>query len=500
MSHESIFELSHYSKFEIFNQIKRNCESERPGAVVEIKYGDLIRLAACSQHLARMLFEWDTQLYRSLDQYMIHKITSIYIDFEEVYKRLATASSREKETYWSSLSHAIRDAGPKQVVLRYAPESYHSDHMEAFHTVMGQLQNKLNLKELDIYIPGYTLEGLGKLKSLETLSLNIRMDIDDLVESCKQNKNLKNLSYMNNETGGKRLATIAPHCGELEELTFKMRPDCDASEYKPLAKIPKLNHLKIAGVHERGTLQPLLEACVAKRRKLTRLSVDDVPLDKSETQAMAQIETLTKVKCGFDDPQSIGLLSQLTKLGFLDILSKHDFLAISEQVLSILKDSIAEKWIDIVDINTNIWYQPSAGELILTIRGDNVNASDFGPLATLPGLCSLEISGSPQIGSLKPILNELVAAFRKAPTLTSLRLGKITAAEVAIVSQIASLKRLECGIAEKEQIPLPKEMTEPVPSSSRSAQKILASQNAELLAQLPLLEEITFLYLGHYPQ
>ncbi|XP_034125762.1 uncharacterized protein LOC117582257 [Drosophila guanche] len=36
-------------------------------------------------------------------------------------------------------------------------------------------------------------------------------------------------------------------------------------------------------------------------------------------------------------------------------------------------------------------------------------------------------------------------------------------------------------------------MTEPVPSSSGSAQKILKSQNAELLAQLPLLEEMTFI-------
>ncbi|BFF95870.1 uncharacterized protein DMAD_13180 [Drosophila madeirensis] len=97
MSHDSIFELSHYSKFEILNQIKRNCESERPGAIVEIKYGDLIRFAACSQNLARMLFEWDTQLYSSLEQYMIYKITSIYIDFEEVYKRMVTTSSRDKD-------------------------------------------------------------------------------------------------------------------------------------------------------------------------------------------------------------------------------------------------------------------------------------------------------------------------------------------------------------------------------------------------------------------
>ncbi|BFF95807.1 uncharacterized protein DMAD_13134 [Drosophila madeirensis] len=77
--------------------------------------------------------------------------------------------------------------------------------MEVFRNVMDQLQNKPNLKELDIDVTGYSLEGLGSITTLEELRLNVRMDIDDLVEICRLNQNLTGLEYMNIETGGKRL-------------------------------------------------------------------------------------------------------------------------------------------------------------------------------------------------------------------------------------------------------------------------------------------------------
>ncbi|XP_022228136.2 uncharacterized protein LOC111077939 [Drosophila obscura] len=458
MSQVSIFNLPNECFFTIIKYIKKNCERERPLATDKIKYADLISFFASCKTFGSLLCEWDTDIYFRLVKYVDLKSSSIHIDFEELHIRLKNTSAKHKDAYWSSLSLAIRDAGQTEVVLRYAPESLRSDHMEAIHTVIDQLQNKPNLKELDISIPGYTLEGLGRLQGLETLRLNVRMDIDDLVEICRLNKNLRVLEYKNNETGGKRLAAIAPHCEKLEELAIKMRPNSDASEYTPLATIPRLQNLKIAGVHEKGTLQPLLNGFASNQSKvLNSLSIDDAPLDQNETQAMAQIETLTQVKCGFDDPQSIGLLSQLTKLDYLEILSKHEILEISKQVLSILIESKVETIIELV--NLSILYRPK-GELLLYMREENANASDYSPLSTLPGLSSYQIHGWPHTGSLKPILN----GFRKALTLTDLSLENITAEEIAAVSEIASLKRLQCGFAE--------------------------TQNAELLAQLPVLAEL----------
>ncbi|XP_041449760.1 uncharacterized protein LOC111082218 [Drosophila obscura] len=437
MSQVSILELPSDCFFEIFKYIKENCEREKPNAPDEIKYKDFINFAACCKPCAALLCDWNITLYISLQKYLTFRIDNIHIDFEEVYTRLKNASAKYKETYWSSLSQAIRDAPATYVTLFYAPESFHSDHMEAFRTVIDQLQNKTNLEELHIDVRGYTLEGLGALRSLEELRLNVRMDIDDLIEMCRLNKNLRILEYMNNETGGKRLAAIVPHCEHLKHLAFAMRPDCDASEYRPLAKIPRLQYLQIKGVHEKGTLQPLLEGFACK--DLYTLSIVDATLDHNETQAMAQIETLTQVECGFDDPQSIGLLSQLTELKQLKILSKHDFGALSEPVWWILVESKGKTSIELE--NCSLSYSQS-GALHLYTTENNANASDYSPLLT-------------------PVLN----GFRNVPTLTDLSLENITAEEFAAVSEIASLKRLECGFAE--------------------------TQNAELLAQLPVLEELT---------
>ncbi|XP_022221542.2 uncharacterized protein LOC111073515 [Drosophila obscura] len=461
MSQVSILILPIECFYEIFKYIKKNCERDRPDATDDIKYDDLISFTACCEPILHMLSEWDLHLFNKISKFVSLKISIIHIDFEKLYNRLKAKSAKDKETYWAFLSHAIRRS--TGILLLYAPESFHRDHLETFQTVIGQLQNKPNLKRLCIDVRGYTLEGLGRLKSLEKLYLDIRMDIDDLIEICRMNKNLRILSFMNNETGGKRLAAIAEHCEQLEELAFKMRPDCDASEYRPLAKIPRLEIMEISGVHEKGTLQPLLQGLAANQSKvLSGLSIYEAPLDHNETQAMAQIDTLTQVECGFDDPQSIGQLCQLPHLSHLKILSKHDSRAISEQVLSLLVKSKGKMRIELN--NSSITYGPS-GELTLDMREENANANanacDFSPLLTLTGFTLLKIYRSPQVVSLKPVLN----GFRNAPTLTDLSLGNITAEESAAVSEIVSLKRLNCGFFE--------------------------TQNAELLAQLPVLEALT---------
>ncbi|EDW28803.1 GL19369 [Drosophila persimilis] len=449
----SVLELADYSFFEIFKHLKQNCEGSA-ATLDEIKYDGLISFAASSERITDLLREWDANLYERLEMYVTFNPFvggwMDIVDFEQVYTQLKNTSAKVKEFAVRSLSRAIRDTDSNKVVLRYTPQSFHSEHMETFRTVIDHLQNKVKLKALEIVLPGYSLEGLGTIKSLISLRLNVWMDIDDLVEICRLNKNLRELAYMNNETGGKRLAVIAPHCQQLRELEFKMRPDCDASEYRPLAKIPKLKHLKIAGVHEKGTLHPLLNELACKKRKVLRsLSIDDAPVDEKETQAIAQIETLTSVQCAFENPQSIGQLSQLPKLNQLVILSRHDFGSISEQVLSILKKSSEE---------TNI-------QLFYSGISCTANYSDYGLLSTLPGLSSLDINGSSQTGKLKTFLNGL--AFGKEPNLTHLSLESITAEETAIVSEITSLRTLECGFDETE--------------------------NTELLAKIPMLEELIIL-------
>ncbi|XP_041449727.1 uncharacterized protein LOC111073037 [Drosophila obscura] len=169
MDQVSIFDLASYSFFEIFMHIKENCESGRPAELEEIKYADLISFAACCKPFAALLRDWNTKLYNSLEKYIIFRYLDINIDFEEVHTRLKNELAKYKETYWSSLSQAIRDAPATDVELCYAPESFHRDYMDAFDTVIDQLKNKTNLKELHIDVSGYTLKGLGGIRSLEEL-------------------------------------------------------------------------------------------------------------------------------------------------------------------------------------------------------------------------------------------------------------------------------------------------------------------------------------------
>lgn len=178
---------------------------------------------------------------------------------------------------------------------------------------------------------------------------------------------------------------------------------------------------------------------------------DDVPLDHNEAQAIAQIATLTRVKCGFEDPRSIGQLSQLTRLRRLEILSRHDFGAISEQVLTILKESKKMMWIELV--NLSISYGP-LGELVLLMKGENVDASDYSPLATLPGLSSLEVRGSPRTGSLKRLLAALALGHSQTLEFVHFFNCKIDTVVAEELAQLKSLCVLECEFADPLDIQL----------------------------------------------
>ncbi|XP_034125911.1 uncharacterized protein LOC117582362 isoform X2 [Drosophila guanche] len=463
MSETGILDLPRELIFEIFKYVKNNCEREKPFEKDDIKYADFMSLAASCKLLRNLIYLWKHDFFFGLSNTLLRAIVHNDIDLEHIiaqYKKtserdkeaqficsatnfidlerisivLKNTPARDKKAYWTSFSH-VSKGWPNftKVKLRYAPKSFHSEFMEVFRTVMDQLQNKRNLKELDIEVTGYTLEGLGRITTLEKLCLNVRMDIDDLVEMCRLNKNLRILEYTNKETGGKRLAAIAPHCRQLDQLTFTMWYKCDASEYRPLAKISRLRQLKIKGVHEKGTLQALLHGFADNKRKaLEILSIEDSPMDQGEMQALSQIKTLKYVKCRPADPRDIGLLSQLPNLDILEILrSGLDFGTISEQVLSILIQS--KTALTICLVNVSITFNPK-GKLSILLKKKSASYSDYSILSTLPGLSSLAIDGLYTECSFEPILN----GFIEATNLTNLSLINIKAEEVAAVSIIVS--------------------------------------------------------------
>nr|XP_036675176.1 uncharacterized protein LOC118878070 isoform X2 [Drosophila suzukii] len=269
---------------------------------------------------------------------------------------------------------------------------------------------------------------------------------------------------------GRRLADIAPYCNQVIRFDFKMKLDGDASEYAPLAKMQRLEQLRIDGEHEPGTLQRLLIALARKEPMLLRkLSIDHAVLNFDETTALAQIKLVNNLRCGFKDPQSIEPISRMIYLNSLEVLSKHTFISISQQIYRILKESQWKR--KILSKDCLMDYNPK-GNLRLILN--QVSASDYGSLLTLPHLRCLEINGSYEQGTLVEIFKKLELV--KVPTLIINTMNPFTEVfrnllergwklrpqitpvikvqEIAALSNCRSLKKLVCGFSDTGNIHL----------------------------------------------
>ncbi|XP_022231570.2 uncharacterized protein LOC111080322 isoform X2 [Drosophila obscura] len=363
MSEVSIFELPTECLFEIFKYIKNNCQRKKPNAAVEIKYEDFISLAICCKTFDDLIQEWNIDLYDRLWENVRFPRDITHIDFEDVNARLKRKSAKEKETYWRELSHAIRDAHLTTVSLRCESESFHSDLFEAFHTVIDQLQNKPNLKVLDIDVRGFTVKGMAGFGSLEVLRLNMQMDID-LTEICRLNKNLRALEYMNNETGGK------------------------------------------------GTLQPMLEALAANQSiVLKNLSINNVPLDHNETQAMAQ-----RLECRFAKTQNAELLAQLPELEELTIRNVTSspgslqglLAALASRESQTLQKLCLKRKIDAVEAK-----ELTRLKSLRTLECQFADSLDILLLSQLPELEKLNLNANDRLDQILPLVLTVIKSCKK---------------------------------------------------------------------------------------
>uniref|UniRef100_A0A6P4E0Y5 Uncharacterized protein LOC108039126 isoform X1 n=1 Tax=Drosophila rhopaloa TaxID=1041015 RepID=A0A6P4E0Y5_DRORH len=476
MSHKTIFNLNHFCFYELFKQIKKSCEiSNTAYTLEEMKYTDLINFVVCCRLFRDIFYEWDKDFYKSIFLLYLSSSSDLSIDFAELYTRLKKFPEKEKEAYWKSLSLAMEENEHlRRVELRYTSGGYNSDHMEVFALVMNQLKKSKSLKALKIHISGYTVDDLTGFGHLTDLFLDAKVDLEELCRCCSNNQDLRKLTVLNSESAGRRLADIAPYCKQVIEFEFNMSSDCDASKYAPFYKMPMLEHLKIGGVHEQGTLQSLFRALTRKTPKILRkLSIDDALLDLEETTALSQIGSLNDLRCGFQDPQvsylNIKPISKLNYLNNLEVLSKHDFRSISEQIFSILKESQAKKEICLTDCLID--YNPK-GNLRLIL--DNVTASDYESLLELPNFDCLEINGNHATGTLVEFFEKLALSQSLILTISTMNpfssvyqnllqkgwrlrpqmVPVINAQEIAALSTCRHLRKLVCGFSDTENIDL----------------------------------------------
>ncbi|XP_070072773.1 uncharacterized protein [Drosophila takahashii] len=305
MSTTTILNLNDDCLYEIFKQIKNNCELDNALKNRPANYLDLINFTISCGRFVETFYDWNFFLHNNLriefaDLEAAYKIS---IDLAERFGSLENVLKRDKERYWKWYFNAInKNKQLGHLVIGYNPTRYFSEHFDRFQDLMNAIRHNRTLFIFEIYIKEYSFLNVPPLGELRELYLDVRMDAEDLVQLCRSNPYLETLSFMNTELYG-RFSDIVPYCKKLENLELTMKTDIDASDYAALAKLPELEKLTLRGIPQEGTLVKLFQGL--EEKILKRLDIPDTYLSEHETKAISKIGTLTHIFGRFSDEQSI---------------------------------------------------------------------------------------------------------------------------------------------------------------------------------------------------
>jgi len=175
MSTRKISDLNDDCLFEIFRQIKANCELDNKLQKKTVDYWDLINFVISCLRFVKVFNQWSSVLYHELHiEFALLQATKVIeIDFEKVYDSLQNVPRREREIYWDLCFNAIRenkDLG--RLTLNYKPTRYYPEHLERFQAVVDAIRHKNSLRILNVYVEGEfdMLRAYNKC-DLRTLSL-----------------------------------------------------------------------------------------------------------------------------------------------------------------------------------------------------------------------------------------------------------------------------------------------------------------------------------------
>ncbi|KRK01791.1 uncharacterized protein Dyak_GE27931, isoform A [Drosophila yakuba] len=160
--------------------------------------------------------------------------------------------------------------------------------MEIFEKTMKIFSEKKSLSNVTLQMLNYSSEHLEQFRNLKSLSLFMPMRANELIECVKSNPKLTNLEFTSPYIYG-RLADIAPYCENLEALTFHMKPETDASEYTPLAKLPKLKILDIFGYPREGSLNALFRSMALNETVLQQFSIRQAMLGTADVEELSKV-------------------------------------------------------------------------------------------------------------------------------------------------------------------------------------------------------------------
>ncbi|XP_043949049.1 uncharacterized protein LOC122818624 [Drosophila biarmipes] len=347
MKPKTLLHLNEYCLWQIFLQIKRNCErNQDPTSGFNIvKYLDLINFISCSDVFKMYIWQWDRDLLQKLG--IVFEILGdgriMTIDLEQVYELWQSESPGQKEIFWQLCVSAIRENKELETIrVVYQPTRYYGEHLECFEALMNAIGQKKGLRRLDIVLNGYCFQNLPRAKELEIVTVNAGMDAADLVELCRCNQSLRFLSFTGPALYG-RFSDIVPYCNQLRNVDLTMKTDADASEYATLAKLPQLMSLILRGYHRRGTLAKLFQDLAGKC--LVQLVVRDTLIHEEETQPMARIHSLRTTQSGFYDAQAIAPLARQRNLQYVAIYVQPDQYLETDRLVDLLRNGTKVRFI-----------------------------------------------------------------------------------------------------------------------------------------------------------
>lgn len=204
------------------------------------------------------------------------------------------------------------------------------------------------------------LECLKRLKCLESFSTETEIALQEMIEICKSNENLRILWVQKSNWD---IEALLPHCPNIEEIAFTI--DDSQKSYAAIAQLAKIKNVHVhkskskipspnlsqafnalgigraaavAPMSSCGKLIELLDAFAHKGKdsKLEKMVIYS-NLTLEETNKLIQLEDLKFLCCIFDDTKSIELLTNLTELERLYMVSRGSSLSGPNECLNILK-------------------------------------------------------------------------------------------------------------------------------------------------------------------
>ncbi|KRG06525.1 uncharacterized protein LOC26528017 [Drosophila mojavensis] len=370
------------------------------------------------------------------------------IDFEEIAELLQAQPSEHVE---------INGNEGVKIIFRSINFNHKSADLTIYFkkkidaTVLAALPNVINISSL-LLVANHKMGTLKPLfeaiSSLESLKLKRLSSTSSIIfdginsEDYDRQISPRRITTFNNE---EFMALL-----KIKSLKIIDCQLCDLRDIEFPSQLPEIEDLSIRSFRG-GSLANLLRALALQEdSKLCDLRIEEHPLSTEEISQIVKLKCLNSLKCGFADIKNLYMISKLQKLQIFGIISRHKLKEISENLLKLIMSctrTFSIYYTDVLSVDRSMQ--------TLTIQiNETMYSEEFEPLSNFPNLLYLVINGPHAIGSLAPLLKAFANKQSTVLQEICIEMNPICHYEVLLISQIKTLKYVECQFIDPRSIKL----------------------------------------------